>query len=301
MTLLIGVLLAGCGAGSTSSPAFESKDAPAVAPAPASADAASGDAGASSGSGAGTGDTASAERQVVKSAQLGLTVADPAKAAKDVRATADRLGGYVTREEIVTEQHQGLYLRASTVVVAVPSAKLDEALDSLASAGTVTIRSVASSDVTQQVVDVAARIQSLRDSIARIQQLMARAGTLTEVATVERELTSRQSELEAMVAQQKSLAGRVEMSPVTVTLTPSVTAADPNPLLQGWGAGWQALIVSVRVLVTAGGAILPFALVGGAGWRAWRAWKRRGARGTRAGQASAAGDVSPERSPDDVS
>ena len=219
-------------------------------------------------------EVAPTERQVARTAQVSVKIPDPAVAAQRIRTLAEGLGGFVAAERVVTEQRDGYYLRASTVVVQVPSDRLDEALDALAQVGTVTDRVVNSADVTTQVVDVEARIKTLRESIARIEQLMTKAGTVAEIAQVESELTSRQTQLESLLAQQKALAARVAMSPITITLNPDITVAEPNPLLQGLVAGWEALLVSLRWLITFLGAALPFVALALVVWLPVRAWLR---------------------------
>nr|NLI51056.1 DUF4349 domain-containing protein [Propionibacterium sp.] len=238
-----------------------------------------------------TADVTTADRQVARTAQVTVKVADPAVAAAKIRAAAEGLGGYVAAERIVTEQRDGYYLQSSTVTVKVPSEQLDVALDGLAAVGTVTDRVVNSTDVTVQVVDVEARIKTLRESIARIEQLMTKAGTVAEIAQVEAELTSRQSQLESLVAQQQTLAARVAMATIAITLTPQVTVTEPNPLLQGLEAGWEALLVSLRWLITFLGAALPFAAIALVVWLPVRAWLRR--RTPRAAAASAASPAEP--------
>ena len=44
---------------------------------------------------------------------------------------AEGLGGYLLNENVVTEQKDGYYVEPSTVTVAVPGTKLDDALDAL--------------------------------------------------------------------------------------------------------------------------------------------------------------------------
>lgn len=275
--------LAGC-SGSPTASSGAAGGAPAAAPA---ADE-KGDAATPAQAGA-----SASERKVARTAELTLSIGDPAKSAKEVRATAEGLGGYVLNENVVTEQKDGFYVQSSSVTVSVPSAKLDDALDALAKLGDVRSRVVNATDVTTQVVDTDARIKTMRDSIARIEALMAKTGSVTEIATVERELTQRQSELESMVAQQQALADRVAMAPIKVTLRPAQTVSDPNPLLQGLTAGWEALIASVRVLIVVIGALAPFALLGLAAWLPIRWWWRRH---PRPGRVPSVQEVSPWQS-----
>lgn len=206
--------------------------------------------------------------QIARTAALTLVVEDATKAAKDLRDAAATLGGTVLSEYVATandaanEPAPDTYPRNSfsTIVISVPSSKLEVALDTLAALGKVTLRTVTANDVTTAVVDVDARVSTMRESIGRLQALMQRAGTLTEVATIEAELTKRQAELESLVGQQKALANQVDMAPVTVTLIPRSEApvATGSGFLAGLAAGWSAFVTTSMVVITALGASVPF-------------------------------------------
>ena len=210
---------------------------------------------------AATGEAGSAARQVARTARMGITVNDPAAAATDLQAAATLLGGYVSSATIITEKVDGYYTQPSTVTLSVPAAKLDAAMEAAEKVGDVTSRVVNAEDVTGAVVDLDARIKVLRESIARIQDLMGKAGSITDIASIERELTTRQSTLETLLGQQKAMADRVAMAPLTVTLKTKLTKPDSNPFLDGLAAGWQALGAMTKALLTVIGAVIPLAVV----------------------------------------
>src|SRR5664280_3917631 len=113
-------------------------------------------------------------------------------------------------------------------------------LSSSSAASDVYKRQIQSTDVTAKVADVGSRITTMRASIARMQELLTRAGSVTEIAQVETELTNREADLESLLAQQKVLAQRVAQSPITVTLT-RVAVVEPNPVPEtGFIAGLKA-------------------------------------------------------------
>ena len=200
-------------------------------------------------------------RQVARTASLRVQVDDPAAAAGRLRALALSLGGLVSAEHLVLDATDSW--TASTVVIQVPATQLDRALDEFSAVGTVLSRTTSAEDVTDQVVDVDARLRTMRASIGRLEALMKRAGTLTEITALEGELTRRQADLESLVAQQKALQGRVAMSTVTVTLLDpqDPTDAGGGGFLDGLSAGWTALVATATFMLTAFGALLPFLLV----------------------------------------
>ncbi len=235
------------------------------------------------------------DRQVAHTAALSLRCADLNATAEQLRQLAGSMGGYVASESIWTTANATG--GNSRIVLSVPSENLDRFLTEAAKLGELVTRSVTARDVTEQVVDVDARIRTLRESISRIRALMDKAGSVSEIAKVEEELTRRQSELESLLAKQKALKNQVERAPVTVTLLRTGQSESPqNPLLVGLSQGWEALQNSIAALFVLIGGLLPFALVAGAiGWPLLRRYRRRAAARKTAAEprAEAAGEAQP--------
>jgi uncharacterized protein YceK len=201
------------------------------------------------------------QQQIIRSATMTVVVPDESQAATRLRAIASAHGGVVTTENVVSGGEKSYYAQ-STIVISVPADQLDGALTDIAAVGDVTLRTIESTDVTAKVADVDSRIKTMRASIARMQDLLTRAGSVTEIAQVEGELTSRESDLESLLAQQKALAQRVSQSPITVTLT-RVAVVEPQPVpetgfIAGLRAGWHAFTLFGIGLLTVAGALLPF-------------------------------------------
>jgi hypothetical protein len=88
--------------------------------------------------------------------------------------------------------------RSVSVSMRVPEPKLDAALDSLSQLGTVTSRKVSSQDVTEEAIDVEARIQSLTAERDQLRQLLGKADAINDVFTVEREIARVQGEIDSL-------------------------------------------------------------------------------------------------------
>lgn len=281
-TIVLGsTLLMGCGAASSGSyaPAGPANDEQAAAPAGGAAtQAARAPAGTANPQqtapvGGPAGGSVTENRLLARTASITLQVPDVAAAAARLRVIAAGKGGIISAENIViTESGTG---KPSTLVVVVPSERLDAALEEIGAVGTIKLRAINTADVTAQVADIDARIRTQRESIARIQELIKRAGSVAEVAQVEGELTRRQAELESLLARQKALSNQVAESPITITL---ITPAMPTPtpeveqpgFLVGLKAGWKAFAGFVAVSLMVVGGLLPFAvffgLLGAAAW-----------------------------------
>jgi len=160
-----------------------------------------------------------------------------------------------------------------TLTLSVPSDRLDTALDQLGKIGTVLARNTSSQDVTNQYVDTQSRLKTMTASVERVRALMSQAKDLGQVVTLEGEVSRREADLEALQSQLDALKTSVERSTLTVSLNTSSAASEPvtnDGFVAGLRSGWNAFTTSAAGLLTATGAVLPFAiflaLVGGPIW-----------------------------------
>ena len=199
------------------------------------------------------------ERMIARNAFLLLVVDDVAQVAAKARTAVADLGGTVLQESLSLPDAEGSQSRA-VIEVAVAPKDLEKTLDALSQLGEVNERRIDSIDVTDEVVDVDSRVATMRESIKRLQDLMAESGSVTEIASVESELTRRQAELESLLARQQSLTRRVEVSPITIEMATKVEDLQfrSTGFMAGLRSGWDALVSSSGVVLTVIGALLPW-------------------------------------------
>lgn len=199
---------------------------------------------------------------IIRTASLTVQVKDVPNALDEARTTIENAGGFVGDETTTRDEEGHEHTR---VVLRVPVDQYAEVLADLEGAGKLIERSAKAQDVTDQVVDVESRIKTQRASVARIRELMDQATRLSDVVTLEGELSSRQADLESLLAQQASLKDRTSLATITLSLseTPVKKAAkDDDPgFVDALAGGWNAFVTMVRWLAVAFGAVLPFAAV----------------------------------------
>jgi hypothetical protein len=215
------------------------------------------------------------QEALARRATIALQVKDIGRAVAKVRATSAAAQGIILAESIgtsggpdpvpLTDSTKVSATTYAEITLSVPSDQLDGVLDDLASVGKVIQSTSSSDDVGSQIVDAQSRLATMRVSVARVRGFLDNAKDLTQVVTLEAELTRRESDLEALEAQLASLKGSVARSPVQVSLTtqPAVIVP-PHPatgFFAGLKGGWSAFVASVAVLLTVVGAVLPFAVL----------------------------------------
>ena len=216
-------------------------------------------------------------QKLVRSATLRLSVGDVAAGASGVRAVALGVSGSVTAEDIGTAAGERGGDRG-TMTLAVPAERLDAVLDQLGRLGSVVQRTSTSQDVTSTYVDTASRVATMKASLDRLRALVAQTTTIAQIVDLETELSRREADLEALQATLASLDKQVALSTVTVTLTPTSAPApgvgEGSGFLVGMRHGWDAFTSAAVGVLTALGAVLPFAatlaLLGLPGLLWWR-------------------------------
>lgn len=107
---------------------------------------------------------------------------------------------------------------------------------------------------------------------------MDQATKLSDVVTLEGELSTRQADLEALLARQASLKDRTSLATITLSLSekPVVKATeDDDPgVLDALAGGWGAFVSMLRWIVVALAAVLPFAAVLALILLVWLRWVR---------------------------
>lgn len=199
---------------------------------------------------------------MVRRVELEVLVEDVAAAATRARATAAGAGGWVQSEEVVpgTEDRPG----HGSLVLRVPSSDLDGIITSLGDLGEVTFSRSTAEDVTAEYRDVEARVATLEAGADRLRDLIADAPSVESIASLERELTQREADLDALKARRQVLENDVSRSTITLHLAEDseglelLGQEDATGFLVGLRAGWSAFVSSVTVVLTAAGAVLPF-------------------------------------------
>ncbi len=150
----------------------------------------------------------------------------------------------------------------ANVTIRIPADRFDEFVEQLAGIGDVEYVNISAMDVTTQVRDIDARVLALQTSIERLKDLQSQAGTVTDLVTIESELTTRQAELDSLLSQQNYLKDQVAMSTLTVNIVPSSETGLSLPDIGGaFTSGVQGLLNFVGFLVAAAVFLLPLALV----------------------------------------
>jgi hypothetical protein len=217
--------------------------------------------------------TAVRTTSVIRTGEVAVSGKDLAPLRSEVADLLTALGGTLDSEETASNRRGEIV--ESTLVLRVPVARFDAAKRALEKLGRLTYSHESAEDVTTQVIDTDERVQTLQNSLDRLQRFQRRATDVADLLRYEEQITRRQSELRSTQAQQAYLADQTSMATITLHLsTPdrpeSTGDLDDAGFLSGLRSGWHALQDVVVVALTVLGALVPFLVVAvAAGLPAW--------------------------------
>ncbi len=184
------------------------------------------------------------ERLVIRTAKLQLLVESVDDAEAQVRRLADTRGGFVLSAQSSGEDTE----RRATVSIKVPAQRFDDVITDLGKiALKVENQDVQGQDVTDEYVDLEARLRNLRAVEARLQQFLSEAKRIEELLQINQQLAEIQGQIEQTQGRITYLEQSAALSTITVSLyARAVIAVVPD---EGWSpvatarAAAQTLIV----------------------------------------------------------
>jgi len=242
---------------------------------------------------ASTASAAGTERMIISAASISLRVEDLDDAISSVRKIAAASKSEISNLVMTSGEQSPQPMPLATesgdtdvsgpadaqITLRVPAERLSEVEQRVVRLGAVLAQSASQDDVTQQHVDMKARLKNLQAEEARLRTFLRRTDKVSELLVVERELSRVRGDIESMQAQLQYLENQAAMATLTISLS------EPGPVVSpgtgGWGLG-QAVTDGVRVTAALVRAIvtlaIPLALVGalvGLVVVAWRAIRRK--------------------------
>ena len=226
------LLLATACSGAQSAPTAQSRGgSEAGAPAPGAADSASGFSG-----NAATADkgiptvVVSGDRNLILTAKIDMRTKDPWATSDRAQAIASGLGGDVLN----LSQSGTADTRSASLTIRVPSSRFGDALQQLKSLeGEIQTSGVTAQDVTDQFVDLQARLTAKQAEEQRYIAILNRANTIDEILKVDASLGSVRTQIEQLTAQINSIKGRTEFSTISMSIS-TLTALPGDTTSKAW-------------------------------------------------------------------
>jgi hypothetical protein len=183
------------------------------------------------------------DRKVIRTGQMEIQVTDTRAAMEQITRLVDRSGGYVSSSEVTPSGNdEQPYV---TLTIRVPAGDLNTALSAIRGLSeNVVYESIQSQDVTEEYVDIEARLRNLTALETELVALLAEVRTQPDadpqkILTVFNEVSRVRGEIEVLEGRRRLIDNQASLSTITVTISPSPGS---TPIVdEGW-----APLVTVR-------------------------------------------------------
>lgn len=207
------------------------------------------------------------ERLIIRTADLSLVVEDTEEAIATIGRMAEENGGWVVSSNVFQYNENA---KTGDITIRVPASGFNSAIEALKGlAVEVTSESTTGQDVTEEYVDLSARLENLEATADRVRSFLEEARDVEDALAVNQELSRLEGEIEVIKGRLQYLSQSAAFSTITVHLTPDVLA---QPIEVG---GWrpqgvardaiEALIETLQIIASAliwlAIYVLPIALI----------------------------------------
>ena len=186
-----------------------------------------------------------AERLIIRNGNISMAVEDTRRSQATIESMVASMaadGAFV----VSAEEHGGTedsqpYI---TMSIRIPAARFDEAMDRLADlAVTVYSSNESAQDVTEEYVDLEARLESLDAARQRLLVIMEEARNTEDLLQAEQQLTQREAEIESIKGRMQYLEQSAALSSIWIELQPYI-------LNQPVGDDWRPAETTRRAVDT---------------------------------------------------
>ena len=229
-------------------------------------------------------DPAANPRRIIRTGELSVETDAPEAAVQKLSSFAEDKGGFVISSDTTRwKDADGAETVTTTVVFRVPVAAFDDALAAVRALGSrVASEKVTGQDVTEEYVDLEARVRAQRAVEEQYVRILGDAKSIPDVLAVQQKLGEVRTEIERAEGRRRFLESQTSLSTITVHVARHLEAIETGG--PGFGRSLREAMhdsVAVGIAIVNGairtvGVLLPVGmLLGVPAWLLLRSWRRR--------------------------
>jgi hypothetical protein len=162
-----------------------------------------------------------AERKIIRNADITIEVPSTTDAQHQVTSIAETHGGFVVTSEAKQRENSDPAQRTLDIklVVRVPSNQFGRAFDEIKKlAGNTPSEQVTSQDVTEDFIDLEARIKTQKALEVQFLEIMRQAHKISDALEVQRQIAEVRTEIEKLEGRKRFLENRSSLSTINVNI-----------------------------------------------------------------------------------
>ena len=213
------------------------------------------------------------DRKVVKNGNANIEVENFDSSVSRIKELASNFGGYVTNSNMWISSSD---TKSGNITIKIPEKRFDEFGDSLVQIGKIKSKEISAYDVTEEYIDLQARLKNLKNQEKRYTELLDMSKDVQDVLAIEVQLGRIRGEIE-------SYEGRIKYLDNTTSFgTFYINLYEPEKITHEWGIkdafdkAIDAFIASIAGIIILGGFFIPIVVLIGITYLIVKYIKKRG-------------------------
>ena len=204
------------------------------------------------------------QRLIIRTGTMNLEVETFGDAETKINELVKSLNGYTSA---TSSSQNAAGKKQGAMTIKVPAEKFDELLVKLADIGEISSQNITSSDVTEEYIDLSARLKTERELEQRLISLLdTKAANLSDIIEIEGKLATVRQKIESVQGRMKYLMSQSSYSTLTVNIyEPSLLETSSGggffyEIGQAFKDGLEGFTDVLKIIITAAIALLPLLL-----------------------------------------
>lgn len=210
------------------------------------------------------------DQKIIMSSYITLEVEDFQKAYDEVAVIVTGFKGLIA-DSRVYETDKGQ--KRGTITVRLPSEEFLSAITDLEEIGHVKAKRITGKDVTEEYIDLEARLTNFDRQEDRLLEILAKANTVDEILNVEKQLERVRGEIERITGRLRYRDDRVEFATITLEFYEPEPVKPPKSSLgvnDALRESMRNFVDTINAIIVALGTVMPIVIIVAAGYLAYR-------------------------------
>lgn len=213
---------------------------------------------------------AAVERKIIRNAALTVETEKPAEGQRKITSVAEAHGGFVVTSESKQQSRADADEKPYeivTITVRVPAAQFDAVMNEIRATGSHVIEEkVTGQDVTEEFIDLEARIRTQKALETQFMEIMKQASRVSDALEVQSKMADVRTEIERLEGRRRFLESQASLSTIKVTLQPpalfmaTTKSGFFRSIAEAFGDGLDVAANIVLLLIRVAIALIPIGL-----------------------------------------
>jgi hypothetical protein len=196
------------------------------------------------------------EQKVIKTSYISLEVTDFYEAANTIEDLAEKYRGYTSN---VSAQNYGGRI-IGTVTIRVPAEYFEDIVQDIEKIGELQEQNISLEDVTEEYIDLTARLENLKRQEERYREILDMATTVEDVLKVETQLERIRGDIESFQGRLNYLDNKIQYSTVQVLISEPETIVHEAKIRQAFSRAVDGFLATIRGIIIFLGYFIPIAI-----------------------------------------